>query len=157
LVKSYRETGALAEQCSIFSFINDWCFITKSGAVGAVIEIGGIDYECLDQRTLESTTNRLEAAFRLCGPEFRVYQYLFKSHFQPDPPPAYSNPVVRRAEVERSRYFTGKAEEMFSVHTYYVLLYQGEPSAAKMTFTKALGSFFNQGIAAGVKNLGSLF
>src|SRR5262249_26358046 len=131
--------------------------ITKNGAVGTVIEVEGIDYECLDQRTLDSTTKRLEAALRLCGPEFRVYQYLFKSHFQPEPPPAYSNPVVSRAEVERSHYFTRKTEEMFSVHIYYVLLYQGGPNAAKMTFTKALGSFFNQGIKTGIKNLTTLF
>jgi type IV secretion/conjugal transfer VirB4 family ATPase len=157
LVKNYRETGALAEQCGVFSFINDWCFITKSGTVGAVIEVEGIDYECLDQRALDGTTKRLEAAFRLFGPEFRIYQYLLKSHFQPEPPPAYSNPVVSRAEVERSRYFTEKAGEMFSVHIYYVLLYQGTANAAKMTFTKALGSFFNQGITAGIKNLRSLF
>ncbi|HEY6253491.1 MAG TPA: DUF87 domain-containing protein [Candidatus Angelobacter sp.] len=157
LVKNYRETGALAEQCSIFSFINDWCFITKTGAIGAVIEVEGIDYECLDHRTLDTTTKRLEAAFRLCGPEFRVYQYLFKSHFQPDPPPAYSNPVVRRAEVERARYFAQKAEEMFSIHIYYVLLYQSTPHAAKMTLSKALGSFFSQGLATGTTNLKSLF
>jgi len=55
LVKNYRETGALAEQCGVFSFINDWCFITKCGAVGVVIEVEGIDYECLDQ----SHTNHL--------------------------------------------------------------------------------------------------
>ena len=72
LVKNYRETGALAEQCSVFSFVDDCCFVTKSGAVGVVIEVEGIDYECLDQRTLDSTTKRLEAAFRVCGPEFRV-------------------------------------------------------------------------------------
>ena len=65
LVKNYRETGALSEQCGVFSFINDWCFITKKGAVGTVIEVEGIDYECLDQRALDSTTKRLEAAFRL--------------------------------------------------------------------------------------------
>ena len=157
LVKNYKETGALAEQCSVFSFINDWCFITKSGAVGAVIEIEGIDYECLDQRTLDSTTKRLEAAFRLFGPEFRVYQYLFKSHFQPDPPAAYSNPIVRRTELERARYFAGKSDEMFSIHIYYVLLYQNTPHAAKMTFPKAVGSFFNQGLRAGAANLKSLF
>lgn len=156
LVKNYRETGALAEQCSIFSFINEWCFITKSGAVGAVIEVKGIDYECLDQRALDSITKRLEAAFKLCSPEFRVYQYLFKSHFQPDPPQAYSNPVVRRAELERSRYFAQKSEAMFSIHICYVLLYQHTPHAAKMTFTKALGSFFSHGFAAGAENLKSL-
>src|SRR5207302_7433723 len=140
-----------------FSFINDSCFITKTGAIGAVIEVESIDYECLDQHTLDTTTKRLEAAFKLCGPEFRVYQYLFKSHFQPDPSPAYSNPVVRRAELERTRYFAGKSDEMFSIHIYYVLLYQGTPHAAKMTFTKAAGSFFSQGLRAGATNLKSLF
>jgi len=29
LVKNYKETGSLAEQCSVFSFINEWCFITS--------------------------------------------------------------------------------------------------------------------------------
>src|SRR5215470_4027147 len=111
LVKNYKETGSLAEQCGVFSFINEWCFITKTGAVGAVIEVGGIDYECLDQRDLDGATKRLEAAFKLFGPEFRVYQYLFKSHFEPEPPPAYGNPVVRRAEVERFQYFAEKSEE----------------------------------------------
>jgi len=157
LAKNYRETGALAEQCGVFSFINDWCFITKGGAIGAVIEVEGIDYECLDQRSLDATTKRLEAAFRLCGPEFRVYQYLFKSHFHPDQPPAYSNPVVERAEIERSRYFAEKSEEMFSVRIYYVLLYQSASHAAKMTVTKAVGSFFSQGLIAGSRNLKSLF
>ena len=157
LVKNYSETGALAEQCSIFGFISDWCFVTKTGAIGTIIEVEGIDYECLDQRSLDSTTKRLEAAFKLCGPEFRVYQYLFKSHFLPDPPPTYGNPVVQRAEVERSRYFAHKSEEMFSIHLYYVLLYQSASHAAKMTFTKALGSFFSQGFEAGAANFKSLF
>jgi type IV secretion system protein TrbE len=157
ILKNYKETGALAEQCSVFSFIDDQCFITKAGAVGAVIEIEGIDYECLDQRDLDGSTKRLEAAFKLFGPEFRVYQYLFKSHFEPEPPRDYANPVVQRAEQERARYFAEKADEMFSIRIYYVLLYQGASHAAKMTLTKALGSFFNQGIAAGVENLKSVF
>jgi type IV secretion system protein VirB4 len=46
---------------------------------------------------------------------------------------------------------------MFSVHIYYVLLYQGKSQAAKMTFTKALSSVFSQGLAAGANNLKSLF
>jgi hypothetical protein len=61
LVKNYKETGSLAEQCSVFSFINEWCFITKTGAVGVVIESEGIDYECLDQRDLDNATRRLAA------------------------------------------------------------------------------------------------
>ena len=46
---------------------------------------------------------------------------------------------------------------MFSIHIYYVLLYQSTPHAAKMTLTKALGSFFSQGFAEGATNLKSLF
>ena len=157
LVKNYKETGSLAEQCSVFSFINDWCFITKTGAVGVVIEMEGIDYECLDQRDLDGVTRRLEAAFKLFGPEFRVYQYLFKSHFEPEPPRDYSNPVVQRAEQERAHYFAEKAEEMFSIHLYYVLLYQGTSHVTKMTLAKALGSFLSQGFSTGTKNLKTLF
>ena len=157
LVKNYRETGALAEQCPVFSFVNNWCFLTKTGAVGAVIEVEGIDYECLDQRALDHAVKRLEAAFKLFGPEFRIYQYLFKSHFQPDPPRSYSNLVVQRAERERAHYFEQKADQMFSVRIYYALLYQGASTAAKMTFAKALGSLATQGWSAGMAHLQSLF
>jgi type IV secretory pathway VirB4 component len=157
LIKNYKESGSLAEQCSVFSFINEWCFITKTGAVGAVIEMEGIDYECLDQRDLDSATKRLEAAFKLFGPEFRVYQYLFKSHFEPEPSRDYENPVVQKAEKERTRYFAEKAEEMFSIRLYYVLLYQGASHVTKMTLSKAIGSFFSQGFSTGIKNLKTLF
>lgn len=125
LVKNYKETGSLAEQCSVFSFIDDFCFITKTGAVGAVIEMEGIDYECLDQRDLDNATRRLEAASKLFGPEFRVYQYLFKSHFEPEPSRDYENPLVQRAEEERAHYFAEKAEEMFSIRLYYVCFIKG--------------------------------
>jgi type IV secretion system protein TrbE len=157
LVKSYKETGALAEQCSIFSFINDWCFVTKTGAVGAVLEVEGLDYECLDQRDLDSATKRLETAFKLFGPEFRVYQYLFKSEFDPEPARQYENPIVQKAEKERARYFAQKADEMFSIRLYYVLLYQGASSVTKMTLTKAIRSLFSGGINTGLANLKTVF
>ncbi len=104
LLRNYKDTGTLAEQCSIFGFVDDCSFITKTGAVGVVLRLQGIDYECLQQRDLDTSTKRLEAALKLFGPDFRVYQYLFKTHFQPDPPPAYSNPIVNRAEQERYAY-----------------------------------------------------
>jgi hypothetical protein len=49
LVKNYRETGALAEQCSIFSFIDDCCFITKTGDVGVVIELARISHHVFQE------------------------------------------------------------------------------------------------------------
>ena len=157
LVKSYRETGSLAEQCSIFSFINEWCFVTKTGAVGAVVEVEGIDYECLDQHNLDSATKRLETAFKLFGPEFRVYQYLFKSHFIPEASRLYENAIVQKAEQERAHYFAEKADEMFSIRLCYVLLYQGPSAVTKMTLGKAIGSFLTHGLSTGFANLKTAF
>jgi type IV secretion/conjugal transfer VirB4 family ATPase len=153
IFRNYKETAALNEHCSLFSFISDHCFLTKSGDVGVVLALKGLDYECLDQHDIDGYTKKLEAAFKLCGPDVRVYQYLFKQNYTPDTPKTYSNPVVQRASHERTRYFNEKAGELFSLEIYYVILYQGSANSAKMTFTKALASFFSDGFSAGMQNL----
>jgi type IV secretory pathway VirB4 component len=79
LLKSYRETGALNENVSIYGFLDDEVFLTKGGDVGVVLGVDGVDYECLDHKQTDGLTKRLESAFRLLGPQFRVYQFLFKS------------------------------------------------------------------------------
>lgn len=153
LIKNYKETGTLAEQCSVFGFIDDSCFITKTGAIGLVLRLQGIDYECLPQRDIDINTKRLEAAFKLFGPDYRVYQYLFKKHFEPEPPPQYPNPIVHAAEQERYQYLLANAQAMFSIEIFYVLLYQAPTAAAKMKLSTAIASFFTQGAHAGRENL----
>lgn len=157
LFRNYKETGALAEHCSIFGFADDYTFITKSGAVGVVLRLEGIDYECLPHHDIDNTTKRLEAAFRLFGPDYRIYQYLFKTLFVPPQPRHYDNPIVNRAEHERYRYLLDKSQQMFSLGIYYVLLFQGPTSASKMSLFAALTSIFTQGPAAWVENLTASF
>ena len=41
LFRNYRETGTLAEHASVLGFLDDSCFITKTGAVGAVLRVDG--------------------------------------------------------------------------------------------------------------------
>ena len=96
------------------------------------------------------------SGFQTLRPRIRVYQYLFKSHFEPEPSRDYENPLVQKAEGERAHYFAEKAEEMFSIRLYYVLLYQGTSKVTKMTLNKALGSFASQGLSAGLTNLKTL-
>ena len=157
LFRNYKETGTLAEHCSVFGFVDDCCFITKTGAVGVVLRLQGIDYECLPHRDIDITTKRLEAAFKLFGPDYRVYQYLFKTHFDPQTPRRYENPIVDRAEEERYRYLRQKSHEMFTLQIYYVLLYQGPTSPSKTSVAAAVSSFFTQGPAAGIENLKASF
>lgn len=46
-LKSYREAGALNDQINLFGFVDDNTFLTKSGDVGVVLAVKGVDYECL--------------------------------------------------------------------------------------------------------------
>lgn len=75
--RNYAETGSMNEQINLFGFIDDHVFLTKTGDVGAVLEVRGVDYECLDTVTIDSATKRLESALKLFDEKCRVYQYLF--------------------------------------------------------------------------------
>jgi hypothetical protein len=48
IVKSYKETGALNEHLGVFGFVDGHTFITKAGDLGMVLQVEGVDYECLD-------------------------------------------------------------------------------------------------------------
>jgi len=61
-----------------------------------VLRVEGVDYECLDHKQTDSLTKRLESALRLLGPQFRVYQLLFKSSGETIPHGVYDNPVVKQ-------------------------------------------------------------
>src|SRR5207302_7330699 len=95
---------------------------TKSGDAGIVLELQGVDYECLDTPTLDGLTKRLESALRLFEENYRVYQLLFKRNRQAIPHSFCGKPVVDAAIRERIAYFAGKSDEMFSLSIFFVVL-----------------------------------
>src|SRR5579885_1022530 len=105
-LKLYTETGALNEQINLYGFIDAHAFLTKSGDVGVILQVHGVDYECLDGNALDTLTKRLESAFRLLDSNFRVYQYLFKRNHETIPHRKYANPIVNTAIENRVRYFS---------------------------------------------------
>lgn len=131
IFKNYKETGSLNENVSIFGFLDDHVFLTKGGDVGVVLRVEGVDYECLDFRETDDLAKRLESALRLLGPQFRVYQILFKSSGETIPHGTYDNPVVRQAVDDRMAFFERKAGELYSLRIYYVILYEGDKHQAK--------------------------
>ena len=76
--KNYNETGSLGEQINLYGFIGPHVFLTKSGEVGVILEVRGVDYECLDDASIDGFTKRLESALKLFDENYRLYQYLFK-------------------------------------------------------------------------------
>src|SRR6185437_1158540 len=95
--RDYDEAGSLNEQINLLGFIDDRVFLTKSGDLGMVLAVGGVDYECLARTEIDHCTKRLEAAFKLFDETRRIYQYLLQRNGADLPHEHYDNPVVSPA------------------------------------------------------------
>src|SRR6202451_3378665 len=132
IFKNYNETGSLNEQINLYGFIGPQIFLTKSGEVGVILEVRGVDYECLDGASIDGFTKRLESALKLFDENYRVYQYLFKRNNENIPYKLYANPIVDTAIKNRIAYLASKADTLFSLSVYYVVLYHGFQTSAKL-------------------------
>jgi type IV secretion system protein TrbE len=125
IFKNYNETGSLSEQINLYGFIGPQVFLTKSGDMGVILEVRGVDYECLDNVSIDGFTKRLESALKLFDENYRLYQYLFKRNNEAIPYKLYNNSIVDTAIKNRIAYLGSKADTLFSLSVYYVVLYQG--------------------------------
>src|SRR5215469_2478996 len=124
IIKNFQETGALNENISVFDFLREM-FLTKAGDVGMVLSVEGVDYECLDSRNIDNLTKRLESALKLFDPKFRVYQVLFKANRPTIPCQSYADEVVNAAIQARIEHFQAKADHLYSISIYFVVMYEG--------------------------------
>ncbi len=120
--QNYEETCSLNAMVNLFGFIGNQVFLTKSGDAGVVLEFQGVDYECLDPTAVDGLTKRLESALRLFDENYRVYQMLFKRNRQAIPHSYCGNAVVDSAIRDRIAYFGDKADTLFSISIFFVVL-----------------------------------
>ena len=125
ITKQYDEAAAWCSQINLFGFVDDEIFLTKSGDLGIMFAIDGVDYEGLDANAIDNVTRRLAAAFRIFDEKYRVYQYLFKRNQESIPFKTYQNPIVNAAIESRIAYLQTKAESLYSFRIHYVVLYEG--------------------------------
>jgi type IV secretion system protein TrbE len=133
IFKNYAETGSFNELVNLYGFVDSCVFLTKTGDLGVVLEVRGVDYECLDGNTLDGLTKRLESALKLFDENYRIYQYLFKRNNESIPYKLYDRPVVDTAIKNRLTYLAAKADSLFSLSIYYVILFGG------FRYTRTLG------------------
>jgi type IV secretion/conjugal transfer VirB4 family ATPase len=135
IFKNYQETGSFNELVNLYGFIGNNVFLTKTGAVGVILEVRGVDYECLDGAALDQLTKRLESALKLFDENYRVYQYLFKRNNETIPYTLHANPVVSTAIRNRIAHLQNRAENLFSLSIYFVVLYEGNSPTDRVTNT----------------------
>ncbi len=138
ITKEFDATSSLCSQVNLFGFIDEETFLTKSGDLGIILAVDGVDYECLDTNTIDNLTARLTAAFRVLDERCRVYQYLFKRNREPLPLVTYANPVVNAAMQNRVNYLNSKADSLYSIEICFVILYEG--FRHKTSFLNILGT-----------------
>jgi type IV secretion system protein VirB4 len=122
LFKNYDEAGSLNAMVNLFGFAGTEMFLTKTGDAGMVLEVKGVDYECLDLPSIDALTKRLESALRLFDENYRVYQLLFKRNQEAIPHSFCGKTIVDTAIRNRLAYFTEKAESLFSLSIFFVVL-----------------------------------
>jgi type IV secretion system protein TrbE len=128
VIKPWEESAALNDHINLYGFWNETAFLTKSGDVGMILGVPGVDYESLDRSEQEYAVKRLDAALKAFGPGFHVYQYLFKSN-RPDIPFAtYDDPIVEAAIDQRRKFFEAKRDHLYQIEIFYCILLAGARS-----------------------------
>lgn len=154
VIKPWKDATAFGDHINLYGFWNETAFLTKSGDLGMVLRVRGVDYESLDYAEQEYAVKRLEAALKNFGSGFHVYQYLFKTN-NPDIPFAdYENPIVQTGQERRRELFESKADKLFEIEIYYCVLIEG--SRSKTGIRAAFGQLFGDP-AGGLNELRAQF
>src|ERR1700729_785834 len=152
--RDWVEAGSFQAHINLYGFWDEHCFLTKTGDVGSALRIGGIDYESLDQAGRDYAAKRLEAAFRALDDKTRLYQILFKHNRPAIPYTQYDSPLVRAAVEQRHAFLQSKADRLYSIEMYWVVMVDG--NYAKSGLFHAL-SQLTKSPRKGVKELKALF
>ncbi len=128
VIKPWKEAASLNDHINLYGFWNETFFLTKSGDLGMVLRVRGVDYESLDSGQQEYAVKRLEAALKAFGSGFHVYQYLFKSNRPEIPFRRYDDPIVEAAIDQRRQFFEVKRDHLYQVEIYYSIMLEGARS-----------------------------
>ena len=117
-----------------------------------MLAVRGVDYECLSAGEIDQFTKRLESAFKTFDAKCRVYQYLFKRNHETIPYQTHENPVVNAAIANRMAYLKSKADSLYSLNIYYVVLLESPRGKKALlsilgTRTRDLRAVFKESLA----------
>ena len=68
VIKPWKEAAALSDHINLYGFWSETVFLTKSGDLGMVLSVAGVDYESLDHAEQEYAVKRLESRAQIIRP-----------------------------------------------------------------------------------------
>jgi type IV secretion system protein VirB4 len=125
IAQNYLESGAMNSLIGLLAFVDRHTFLTKSGDLGVVIRVPGVDAESLDHPERDQAARRFESALRIFDERFRVYQYLLKRDHALIPRAHYEDPVVEQAISNRAALLESKGRELYAFEIFMVVMYEG--------------------------------
>jgi type IV secretion system protein VirB4 len=128
IIKPWKEADALSAHINLYGFWTETAFLTKSGDLGMVLSVTGVDYESLDNGEQQYAVKRLESALKSFGEGFHVYQYLFKTNRPEIPFARYDDELIDAAIDQRRQYFESKRDRLYEVELFYVIVLEGARS-----------------------------
>jgi type IV secretion system protein VirB4 len=137
VIRPWKEADALSAHINLYGFWNETAFLTKSGDLGMVLSVAGVDYESLDNDEQQYAVKRLESALKSFGEGFHVYQYLFKTNRPEIPFARYDDELIDAVIDQRRQYFESKRNRLYEVELFYVIVLEGARS--KTGILSALG------------------
>src|SRR3989449_5452587 len=123
VLKDYEDSGALHANIGVLEAIDENSFLTKAGHLFSMLCVRGVDDECLDPGQVAQIAQRVEAGLRLLDENFRLYQYLIKTHAQPIEYAKSELPVVQEALGSRAAYLNSK--RLHQIELYWAVVYEG--------------------------------
>lgn len=122
LLKDWESAPPFCEYIDIEKFIDDNVFRSKSGQVGCVLSVKGVDYESVTRQHLDSITTRLERTLQLFEPGTRVYQYFLRSSRPVIPHRHYDSAVSETIIGYRLDDLESKRDQLYETRTYLAVL-----------------------------------
>jgi type IV secretion system protein VirB4 len=128
VIKPWKEADALSAHINLYGFWTETTFLTKSGDLGVVLSVAGVDYESLDNDEQQYAVKRLESALKSFGEGFHVYQYLFKTNRPEIPFATYDDELIDAAIDQRRQFFESKRDRLYQIEIFYVIVLEGARS-----------------------------
>ena len=125
LVKPWKDSDSLNAHINLYGFWSETTFLTKSGDIGLVLSVPGVDYESLDNSEQQYAVKRLESAMKSFSEGFHVYQYLFKSNRPNIPFAHYDDELIDAAIDQRRQFFEAKRDRLYQIEIFYVVILEG--------------------------------